>query len=165
MAAVNYEDMTLDELAALLDERQRRFAAELDKGGTEAEAAIRAGYAKRSAAVTASRLLKNAKFAAYRRARSIDLYAKQGISPEWVGLQLLEIYRRCMEAEPHLSWDSQEKEWVPDGTWRFDAKGAIAAAKAMGESMGMFKPEVKKQGGQTVEINILTPPGGEDLAK
>ena len=160
MEAVDYESMSLAELAKLLNERQRRFAEELDNGGTEAEAYIRAGFSARGAAASASRLLKNAKFAAYRRARSIDLYAKRGVTPEWVGNRLTEIVERCMDGKPHLSWNSEERAWLPDGTWMFDHRGAIAALKAIGESMGMFKPETVKKGGQTVEINILTPPDG-----
>lgn len=165
MAALNYDAMSLEELSRLLNERQRRFAEELEKGGTEAEAYVRAGFSARGAAANASRLIKNDRFSAYRRARSIDLYAKRGISPEWVGNRLVEIAERCMDGTPHLSWDSDARAWLPDGTWMIDHRGAIAALKAIGESMGMFKPETVKKGGNTVEINILTPPGGEDLAE
>lgn len=147
-------DLPLEELERLLTEQQKRFVAELERDGKPAEAAKRAGYSEKTAESQASRLLKNVKIAAYRRARSIDLYKRQGITPEWVGNELLEIYRRCMEAEPHLSWDREARAWMPDGTWVFDAKGALNAIGKIGESMGMFRPEKKQAsegGGQTVE--------------
>ena len=146
-------DLPLEKLERLLTEQQRRFVAELDKGVSPREAAIRAGYSEKTAESQASRLLKNVKITAYRRARSIDLYERQGITPEWVGNQLLEVYRRCMSAVPHLTWDSSAHEYVEDGTWVMDVNGAIKSLTKIGESMGMFRPKetgTEKQG-QSVE--------------
>lgn len=142
-------DLPLEKLERLLTEQQKRFVEELDKGCSPKEAAIHAGYSEKTAESQASRLLKNVKIAAYRRARSIDLYQKQGISPEWVGNQLIEVYRRCMSAVPHLTWDSKKHAYVPDGTWIMDVNGAIKTLTKIGESMGMFHPKetgTEKQG-------------------
>lgn len=140
-------DLPLAELERMLTEQQKRFVAELERDGQPKEAAIRAGYSAKTAESQASRMLKLPKIAAYRRARAIDLYKRQGITPEWVGNQLLEVYNRCMEAVPHLEWDRDEKAWVPDGTWNFDAKGALNALGKIGESMGMFRQAPKQEGG------------------
>ena len=139
-------DLPLKDLEKLLTEQQKRFVAELDNGLTPTEAAIRAGYSKRSAYSTSSRLLKNDKIAAYRRARAIDLYQREGISPEWVGKELVRVYNRCMEAVPHMVWDHEEKQYVEDGTWMFDARGAVATLTKIGESMGMFRQKPKDEG-------------------
>ena len=146
-------DLPIGELARLLNERQKKFVEELEKGGTPGEAAIRAGYAQKNADSQASRLLKDVKIAAYRRARAIDQYNRLGISAEWVGLQLLEVYNRCMMAVPHMEWDSEAHGWVHDGTWNFDAKGALQALGKIGDSLGMFKQDKKQEqaGGETVE--------------
>lgn len=146
-------DLPIGELARLLNERQKKFVEELEKGGTPGEAAVRAGYAPKNADSQASRLLKDVKIAAYRRARAIEQYNRLGISAQWVGLQLLEVYNRCMEAVPHLVWDSDLHEWVQDGTWNFDAKGALQALGKIGDSLGMFRQEKKQEqtGGQTIE--------------
>lgn len=160
MGEVSYEDMSLQQLEKLLNERQRRFAAELERGeGTAADAYVRAGFGKKGAAANASRLMKNDKFAAYRRARTIDLYAKKGITTAWVGERLVEIVDRCMGGRPHMSWDMESHEWVPDGTWTFDAKGATTALKAIGESMGMFKPAPKEAGSGETTVKFVVAPG------
>lgn len=154
----NLWDLSLKELGKLLTEQQKRFVEALDNGMTPTDAAIHVGYSARSAPSTSSRLLKNDKIAAYRRARAIDLYKRQGISPEWVGNELLRVYRRCMGAEPHLSWDYEQREWAPDGTWVFDTKGALGALQKIGESMGMFrqKPPTEEQDHQGVEEYLKT---------
>ena len=147
------EDLPLAELRGLLNSRQIKFVEELEKGGTMTEAAIRAGYAKKTAASQASALLKNPTVAAYRRARAIDQYRRLGITQEWVGLKLIEVLDRCMAAVPHLTWDSDAHEWVEDGTWNFDAKGALQALGKIGDSMGMFRQEKKQEqtGGKSIE--------------
>ena len=35
---------------------------------------------------------------------------------------------------------------MPDGTWNFDAKGALNALGKIGESMGMFRQVPKQEG-------------------
>lgn len=151
-------DLPLKELEKLLTEQQKRFVEALDSGLTPTEAAIRAGYSEKTAASQASRLLKYDKIAAYRRARAIDLYKRQGISPEWVGIELIKVYNRCMEAVPHLKWDRELKEYVEDGKWMFDARGAVAVLTKIGESMGMFrqKPPTEEQDHQGVEEYLKT---------
>lgn len=140
-------DMTASELRGMLTDRQIAFVEALINGEDATSAAVRAGYAAHSAAGQASRMLKNEKVAAYRRARYIELYDKVGVSPEWVGLKLVEIVERCMEATPHMIWDSSKKEYVPDGNWMFDANGATKALSAIGKSLGMFseKPKAKTE--------------------
>lgn len=138
-------DLELKELERLLNERQKRFVAGLEKGMRPRDAAVSAGYSERAADTQASRMLKNDKIAAYRRARAIDLYKRQGISPEWVRNELLEVYRRCMQATPHLSWDRELREYVEDGSWVFDVRGALGALSKIGESMGMFRQKPKEE--------------------
>lgn len=155
------KDMSAAELRGLLTDRQISFVEALIEGADAATAAVRAGYAERSAAGQASRMLKNEKVAAYRRARYIELYDKVGVSPEWVGLKLVEIVERCMEATPHMVWDSSRKEYVPDGTWNFDANGATKALSAIGRSLGMFsdKPQARSEN-EGVEAFLARMEGG-----
>ncbi|MBR2080243.1 MAG: terminase small subunit [Oscillospiraceae bacterium] len=120
-----------------LTSRQQRFVHELLAGANATQAAIAAGYSEKTAAVQASRLLKDDRIAAYRRASAKKVYDRLGVSAETLALELETIKRRCMEAEPHLSWDPKAKAWVPDGRWIFDAGGAIKAIKTQADLLGV----------------------------
>lgn len=125
-----------------LTDRQRRFVAEyLKNGGNGTEAAIAAGYAPKSAAVQASRMLNDDKVLAYKRACARRIYYNLGLTEEQIALDLREIYSRCMTATPHLSWDSEEHAWVEDGSWQFDARGAIKALEMLLRMSGRLEPK------------------------
>lgn len=125
-----------------LNERQKRFVLEyLRNGGNGTEAAISAGYSERSAAVQASRMLNDDKILAYKRAQARQIYYNLGLTDEQIALDLREIYNRCMTATPHLSWDSEAHAWVPDGTYRFDARGAVKALEMLLQMSGRLEPK------------------------
>lgn len=150
------ERMTAGEIEAYLDEREARFAREyvVDLNGTQA--AIRAGYkpgAKgASAAVQASRLLRDARVRAYRAALIRESVEDMDVSRETLVLKLLEIYRRCMSAEPVQIWDSESKAWVNSGEWRFDARGAAKAIEQLSKLLGYDAPARTERGGTLEEL-------------
>ena len=146
--AKRLKDMSAAELRDLLTDRQISFVEYIVSGLDATSAAVAAGYSEKSAAGQASRMLKNEKVVAYRRARYIELYDKVGVTQEWVGLKLVEITERCMEGKPHMVWNSARKCYEPDGTWCFDAHGAIKALSAIGKSVGLFaeKPKTESEG-------------------
>ena len=139
-----YEKMGLEELERLLTRRERLFVEEYDRDGNGTQAAIRAGYTpgkkNASAAVQACKLLRSAKVSAYRRARANELCRQLGISPETIRLNVMEVYRRCMEATPVMTYDQERKEWVESGSYEFDSKGALKAMELLGKNLGMFSP-------------------------
>ena len=146
------EAMSSREIAAFLDERERRFAEEynIDLNGTAA--AIRAGYQpgrnNASAAVQASRLLRDARIRAYRVALIRERVEDQALTADNLVLKLLEIYRRCMAAEPVMEWDSEAHEWKESGVWRFDARGAARALEMLAKLLGLNEPaRVELSGG------------------
>lgn len=142
--AIEAEKLTAAEIRAYLDDREIRFAEEylVDLNGTQA--AIRAGYKagtnNASAAVQASRLLHDARVRAYRSALIRESVDDMCLSRESLVLKLMEIYRRCMAAEPVMVWDSAEKAWKESGVWQFDAKGAMKALEQLGKLMGFEAP-------------------------
>lgn len=94
-AKVDYEAMSYEELEELMQPRQIRFVEELDKGGTDAECYIRAGYSERGAAANASHALADPKIIAYKKKRTQKLYRDQGISSEWIGMERIRLYRKA----------------------------------------------------------------------
>lgn len=139
-----------------LTERQKRFVLEyLSNGGNGTEAAVAAGYSRKSAAAQASRLLNDAKVIAFRQAQARQIYKNLGLSPEKIGLDLYEIFKRCMAAEPHMSWNYETHQLEPDGTYVFDSKGATRALELLGKMEGIFRERVELEGqGIRVEMTL-----------
>lgn len=133
---MDLENLSAEELERMLDVRRVRFVRELMIDGNQTAAAERAGYSRKAAASQGSRLMKDAKVLAYKRALARDMFERMGYDKPQLVLKLCEILDRCMEAKPHLSWDSEKRAWVPDGTWVFDARGAVKAVEAMAKLQG-----------------------------
>lgn len=133
--------MSVEELEGLLVDKQKEFVREylIDKNGTKA--AIRAGYKAGTdnhlAAVTASKLMRDPFVSAYRRALLQRDYQRLAVTREEICLEYWEIYRRCMAAVPVLEWNSEKKEYVESGTWKFDPKGATMALDKLAGLMGL----------------------------
>ncbi len=144
-AELNYYEMTIAELEGRLKPRERAFVEFYDECGNGTLAAQRAGYSPdncNSAAVAASRLLRSDKIIAYRRARARELYERLGLSKETLALNLDEVRRRAMAAEPHMGYNSETKEWEPDGTWVYDGRTAARALELMGNLIGAYETKV-----------------------
>ncbi|MEG0780034.1 MAG: terminase small subunit [Oscillospiraceae bacterium] len=148
-----------------LQEREKRFVREWLVDGNQTQAAIRAGYAagrnNGTAATTATRLMKRPEVAAYRDILVREQMAALGITRENIGLQLWQVFCRCMEKTPVLEWDSDTSTWKPSGTWKFDAKGALRALDQLAGLQGLKKDEDGGKETETVE-QYLSRTGGED---
>lgn len=138
-------------MARELTPQQKKFVIEYLKCGNAGEAAISAGYSRKSAESRGSKLLANPQVQAYRKSMEQELYDQLGISEAWVGRRLAEVAERCMQGTPHLVWDPETRTKVPDGLWIFDAKGAISALTAIGRNIGMFKDAEKADAGESIE--------------
>lgn len=66
---------------------------------------------------------------------------KSGLDREWVISRYMQVVERCMQAEPVL-----DKEGSPTGEYTFNASGANQALRALGDILGIFKPQEKKPG-------------------
>ena len=152
--------LRFEELEKLILPKEKRFIEELEIDGRKADAALRAGYGKvkgggenrRSAATAASRILARAEVQEYRALRARMAYEELGISAESIMSEVAKVYRRCMQAEPVKEWDSEKKEWVDSGEFRFDSKGSLKALEFMGEHAGAF--ERAEKGENKIDVNI-----------
>lgn len=115
--------------------QQRKFVQEYLRHGNATEAAIAAGYSARSAASRASKLLEMPGVIEYRRALEKKLFDELGISKAWIGRRLVEIIERCTQKTPVLEWNPETRQKEPNGTWEFDANGAIRALHELAERM------------------------------
>ena len=147
----------LAELEKVLKPREKRFVEELEVDGNKAEAALRAGYGggenRRSAATAASRLLAREEVAEYRALRATMIYEALGLSADSIMAETVKVYRRCMQGEEVMAWNSEKKEWEGTGEWKFDSKGALKALELMGEHLGVFERE-NDPAANKLDVNI-----------
>lgn len=148
----------LMEAAKALNPQQQLFTREyvIDFNGTQA--AIRAGYSEKTAAVTASRLLRDSRVIAFRDLLMEERFQAIGIDKFNLAAEVWGIYRKCSQKEPVLEWDSVAREWVPSGEWQFDAKGAL---KALGMLMDML-PTIKSPEEEGESYEDMLAGGGTD---
>ena len=104
-------------------------------------------------------MLRDPKIIAARKAYAKEIYDGLGLSAEKLALELEEIKRRCMTAEPHLSYNSDTKSWEPDGLWMFDANGAVKAIKTQAALMGIAV-KVEVDAGEKLEDFLRGITGG-----
>lgn len=148
-----------------LTPKQKAFIAEyiLDLNATQA--AIRAGFSKKTAESQGSRLLRNVKVLA-----EIDRLKKEReertlVTADWVVANLKEVVERCMTHEPVMQFDHEEKRMVqkqgedPEtgktvGIYEFDSAGANRALELLGKHLALFteKHEHTGAGGGPIAI-------------
>lgn len=130
-----------------LTPQQERFCrAYVLNGGKQKEAAITAGYSRKTASAQASRLLTNVNILSRVHAIQIEELKKASITPEFVMLQYLKVFNRCMQNEPVMEWDYSEHKLVEKGEYTFNSKGANDALEKMGEYLAMFTKNINHSG-------------------
>ena len=113
--------------------KQDRFAKEYVVDLNATQAAIRAGYSKKTARQQASRMLSKDYIQAtiQKYGRKVD--RKVGLSAERILGGLLQNAERCQQGEPVL-----DKFGQPTGVWRFDAAGSNRAWELLGKNRRLF---------------------------
>ena len=123
--------------------KQERFVAEYLVDLNATQAAIRAGYAKKSADVEGSRLLANAKVAAAVAAAQAKRSERTEITQDYVLTSIMETMERCKQAEP-VRYQNGDQVYVdtPDGeiapAYKFDAGAVLKGAELLGRHLAMF---------------------------
>ena len=114
-----------------LTAKQKRFVQEwmVDLCGTRA--AIRAGYSEKSAANTASRLMKDPDVQAYRNELLKAKFDELGITRHSLAVEVYEMMQKCKGGTPHMVWNSDTKTYEPDGTWEQNEKGLYKGAELL----------------------------------
>ena len=114
-----------------LTAKQKRFVQEwmVDLCGTRA--AIRAGYSEKSAANTASRLMKDPAVQAYRDELLKAKFDELGITRHSLAVEVYEMMQKCKGGTPHMVWNSDTKTYEPDGTWEQNEMGLYKGAELL----------------------------------
>lgn len=139
----------------VLTDKQESFCREYIIDFNGKQAAIRAGYAEPSAEVQASRLLSNDKVQLFLSQLKGDRNKRMDVTADYVLEQAIKIHERCMQEVKPITTRSGDQVTDDDGNplYAFDAKGAVASLKLVGEhvSIQAFKTQTEISGGISVE--------------
>ena len=135
----DWEEKSLKKLTA----KQDRFVSEylIDLNATQA--AIRAGYAEKGAAVEGSRLLATPKVAAAVAAAQAARAKRTEITQDYVLNTIRDTIERCKQAEP-VTYQSGDPVMIdtPDGeiapAYKFNAGGVLRGAELLGRHLALF---------------------------
>lgn len=124
---------------AKLTERQRRFCEEYLIDGNASQAAIRAGYSKRSATVVSTTLMKNPRVQALLKKLLDELHSAKVADAQ----EVLEYLTSIMRGEQR----EQTLQLIGDGMQDITAidvaaKDRLKAAELLGKRYGIFKENV-----------------------
>jgi phage terminase small subunit len=133
-----------------LTDKQEQFAQEYIIDLNATQAAIRAGYSEKTAGEQGSRLLKNVKVLTRIDELKQERAERNQLDQDWVLTRLRQISDRCVQAEPVLKWDYEERMLVETGEYQFDSVGANKATELIGKHLGMFKDKVEHSGNMVI---------------
>lgn len=128
-----------------LTDRQERFCREYIIDYNATQAAVRSGYSEKSAAATASENLKKANVLARVRELQAEQRERLCITADWVIMSLVDVYEKCMQLQPVMVWDPEQKKKVESGEYVFDSKGALNALEMIGKHLAVFEPKNASQ--------------------
>lgn len=133
-----------------MTDKQINFCREYVKDYNGTQAAIRAGYSEKTAAVKASQLLKNKDILNTIKQFQKELVESSCLTEYKVIAKVEEVLERCMSAEPVMEWNYEEHCYEPTGEYQFDSKGALKAIEMLGKHLGMFNKS-------DVDLNLSLP--------
>lgn len=133
-------------MSVLENKRHERFCQEyvVDYNGTQA--AIRAGYKEKSARSQASDLLTNPNILLRVRELQHEQVERLAVTQDYVVLQLLETYQKCLEVTPVLKFDPDTGQMEETGKYQFDSRGALRALELLGKHLGMYNDKLQVTG-------------------
>lgn len=135
-----------------LTPKQEMFVKEYLVDLNATQAAIRAGYSKKTADRIGPELLGKTCVARAIEEANQKRAEKLELSAEWVLENLKNVAVRCQQAEPVMVFDFSTKEMVETGEYQFDSKGANRALELIGKHLGIFEDRFRLSGSVGVKI-------------
>jgi len=135
-----------------LTPKQEAFVSEYLVDLNATQAAIRAGYAEKSADVEGSRLLVNTKVAKAVAAAQAKRSERTEITQDYVLAVITNTIERCQQAKAVTDHDGEET-----GEWTFNANAVLKGAELLGRHLAMFtdKKTVTHHDGDRLDALLL----------
>lgn len=124
-----------------LNPKQKTFCDEYLVDLNATQAAIRAGYSKKTAKVIGAENLTKPAIATYIDKRMDKRAEKTGVTIDWVVNKLKDLVEICMASKPVTI--KVNGELVESGKYKVDSFGAKGALELLGKHLGMFKENEK----------------------
>ncbi len=152
-----------------LNDRQELFVKEYLVDLNATQAAIRAGYSEKSAAIIGHENLRKPNISRAITKAFTERAQKVDVSAEYVLSTIISTIERCKQSEPVL--DRKGEQVVidtPTGlalAYQFEANAVLKGAELLGKHLKLFtdKTEVKHEGG--VDVNIAPKLSKEEWLK
>jgi phage terminase small subunit len=122
-----------------LTNKQKAFVREYVIDSNATQAAIRAGYSKKTAANIGNQLLQKTTIKEAINNKNKEVADKCLVTVEYIIEGLKEVITKCLQQEPVMKWDYEQKKLVETGEWKFDSHGANKAFELLGRYKQMFK--------------------------
>lgn len=127
-----------------LNNKQKMFIAEYLKDKNATQAAIRAGYSKKTAGIQGFDLLNKPKIKECIEAELEKVRNLAIVDAAYVLKGLKRVHERCLKPEPVMTFDKEEKALVQvtdeNGhlVYQFDSAGANRSLELLGKSLKLF---------------------------
>lgn len=135
---------------AKLTDKQEKFCQEylIDLNATQA--AIRAGYSKKTANEQGAQNL--AKLSVQARLKELQSARQERteITQDYVLKTIVDTIERCKQAEPVMI--KEDGVWVESGEYKFDSQAVLKGAELLGKHLAMWTDKTKIEG----ELNVNT---------
>lgn len=132
-----------------LTPKQSMFIKEylIDMNATQA--AIRSGYSEKTAFVIGNENL-NKPYIKEEIDKALALREKKlDITADYILGNIKKIGERCMQEEPVMKFDSDIKQMVETGEYKFDSSGALKAMELLGKNQKLFTDKVESTNANT----------------
>lgn len=142
----------------MINDKQKIFCEEYIIDFNATQAAIRAGYSKKTANRIASENLSKLVIQEYIKELIEKRNKRTKITQDEVIADIIEVKNRCMQKVPVLTYDKEEKDYVQvtdengEGVWKFDSQGANKALDMLMKHTGGYETD-NKQKAFNVSIN------------
>ena len=130
-------------MASLKDERQIRFVEEYLKDLNATQAAIRAGYSKKTARSQGARLLTNVDIAEAIQEAKEERSERTKIDQDYVLTNIQKVIERCMQVQQVDNCLTQTEDGELAQAFMFKEQGALKGLELLGKHLGMFVDQKK----------------------